>query len=59
MHSALSTYNVEFVALAVGTMNLVEWKFLLTVRVVVVLVLSIVVSTRLLETTLFRGKNLM
>ena len=46
-------------ALAVGTMNLVEWEFLLTVRVVVVLVLSIVVSAQLIETTLFMGKCLM
>jgi len=26
---ALSTYNTEFVSLALGTMNMVEWKFLL------------------------------
>jgi len=26
---ALSTYNTEFVALAVSTMNLIEWEFLL------------------------------
>jgi len=29
MHLALSTDNTEFVALALGTMNLVEWEFLL------------------------------
>jgi len=46
-------------ALALGTMNLVEWEFLLTVQVVVVWVLSIVVSARLIETTLFMGKLLM
>ena len=36
VHPALSTYNIEFVALVVGTMNLVEWEFLLTAQVVVV-----------------------
>jgi len=29
VYPALSTYNTEFVALAVGTMKLVEWEFLL------------------------------
>jgi len=36
IHLALSTYETEFVALAVCTMNLVEWESMLTVRVVVV-----------------------
>jgi len=27
--SGLYTYNTEFVALALGTMNLIEWEFLL------------------------------
>jgi len=51
----LSTYNTEFVALAIGTVNLVEWELLL--RVVVVWALSIV-SAQLIETTLFMGKLL-
>jgi len=29
MYLALSTYNTEFVALAVSTMNMDEWEFLL------------------------------
>jgi len=29
VHLVLSTYNTEFLALALGTMNLVEWEFLL------------------------------
>jgi len=29
VYLALSNYNIEFVALAVSTMHLVEWEFLL------------------------------
>jgi len=29
VHPALSSYNIEFEAPAVGTMNQIEWEFLL------------------------------
>jgi len=57
VYPALSINNTEFVALAIYTMNLVELEFLLC-ELVVVWALSIVVSARLTETTLFKGKHL-
>ena len=59
MYPALSTYNIEFVALAVGMMNLVE----LTGNSCCVSghpwALCIVVSAQLIEMTLFMGELLM
>ena len=60
MYPALSTYNIEFVTLAVGTMKLVEREFLLCKWSSFGLSAgTTVVSARLIETTLFLGKLLM